>query len=142
MCVCCVCVKAAAVKIRILYPYLLHWCDYFPASSCVSTPFAVKVGALLISVVMSLCQCEAFDFTSGCCCNNYNCCPDLPRVDYGARHHNLALIDELAHRQVLRSLTIASTITTYHFVGNVFQNPNLHLNSTYGKQFATYGYLN
>ena len=60
---------------------------------------------------------------------------------YFVGHHYLAIINELAHLQVLHSVTIVPIITTYHFVGNFLQNPNLLLNSKYGKQFPIYGFV-
>ena len=70
-------------------------------------------------------------------CHTYTCI-----YTYSARHHNLAIIDELVYWRALRTVTIAPTITTYHFVGNFLQNPNLPSKSAYGKPFARHGYLN
>ena len=68
--------------------------------------------------------------------------PALSLAPYSARHHNLTIIDELAYRRALRTVTITPTITTNHFVGNFLQNPNLPSNSAYDKQFTRYVYLN
>ena len=36
-------------------------------------------------------------------------------MEYSARHHNLAIINELAYRQALHTVTTSPTITTYQF---------------------------